>query len=89
MSFFKVETPILLLSPVLVTVMVSVLISVGVSNKELSKRLGEYHDDIAEEQRDILETLKKEVSLMQMKQKEVLHSIKIGLILVSGREAGD
>ena len=84
MSFFKVETPILLLSTVLVTVMVSVLISVGISNKELSKRLGEYH-----EQRDILETLKKEVSLMQMKQKEVLHSIKIGLILVSGREAGD
>merc|ERR1719431_42693 len=66
----NVEAPPILLSTVLVSMVISVLISVGVSSKELTKRLGEYHDDIAGEQRGRLETLEKEVSRMKIKQKE-------------------
>ena len=81
-----------MLTTVLVTMIVSVLISVGLSSKEITRRLGEYHDDIAGEQRDRIETLEKEVSRMQIKQKEVYNyhsTIRVGLILVEGRGPGD
>ena len=60
-----------MLSTILVTMVVSVLISVGVSSKELTRRLGEYHETITEGQRDIIESLMKRVEGMKEKQKEV------------------
>jgi len=59
-----------LLITVLATIMVSVLISVGVSSKELTRRLGEYQDDTAEDLQNRLKTLEEEVIGMKLKQKE-------------------
>lgn len=66
-----VDSPVILLSTILVTMVVSVLISVGVSSKELTRRLGEYHESITEGQRDIIESLMKRVEMMKEKQEEV------------------